>query len=215
MGKRSNFPRHRLDFYPTPLAAAVPLVPFLRAERVRSFAEPCCGDGALVRHLEAFGLRCVYVGDIQAGQDALALDYYGGADCNITNPPHTWKLLRPLLEHFQRIAPTWLLLGTDFAANARAAAVMPSCSDIVPIGRVRWIAGTEHNSMENFAWYRFDARHTAGPVFHWRGRPALKQRAVTCIQCSATFQPRRSDSLFCSNACRQRAYRERLPVTHP
>jgi hypothetical protein len=26
---------------------------------------------------------------------------------------------------------------------------LPSCSDIVPIGRVRWIAGTDDSSMEN------------------------------------------------------------------
>ena len=62
MGKRSNFPRRERDFYPTPRAAVLPLIPWLRG--VRTFAEPCCGDGALVRHLESFGLRCVYAGDI-------------------------------------------------------------------------------------------------------------------------------------------------------
>ena len=69
MGKRSSFERIPRDFYPTPRAAVLPLIPHLRG--VRSFAEPCCGDGALVRHLESFGLRCVYAGDIAAGQDAL------------------------------------------------------------------------------------------------------------------------------------------------
>jgi hypothetical protein len=54
-----------------------PLLPFLRG--VRTFAEPCCGDGALVRHLESNGLRCAYAGDVTTGQDALALDQYGGA----------------------------------------------------------------------------------------------------------------------------------------
>ena len=87
MGKRSNFDRVPRDFYPTPYAAVPPLIPFLRG--VRTFAEPCCGDGALVRHLESFGLRCVYAGDIATGQDALALTV---ADCNgapiITNPPY-------------------------------------------------------------------------------------------------------------------------------
>ena len=77
MGKRSNFERREGDFYPTPRAAVLPLIPYLRG--VRTFAEPCCGDGALVRHLECFGLRCVYAGDIATGQDALALDQYGDA----------------------------------------------------------------------------------------------------------------------------------------
>jgi hypothetical protein len=44
-------------------------------------------DGDLVRHLETFGLRCVFAGDIATGQDALALDTYGYADVIITNPP--------------------------------------------------------------------------------------------------------------------------------
>ena len=43
MGKRSNFERREVDFYPTPRAAVVPLIPYLA--RVRTFAEPCAGDG--------------------------------------------------------------------------------------------------------------------------------------------------------------------------
>jgi len=50
MGKRSSFERIPRDFYRTPEAAVPPLIPFLRG--VRTFAEPCCGDHALVRHLE-------------------------------------------------------------------------------------------------------------------------------------------------------------------
>ena len=73
MGKRSTFERREGDFYPTPRSAVLPLIPWLRG--VRTFAEPCCGDGALVRHLDRFGLRCVYAGDIRSGQDALALDH--------------------------------------------------------------------------------------------------------------------------------------------
>jgi hypothetical protein len=85
MGKRSNFERREADFYPTPQAAVVPLIPYLRG--IRTFAEPCVGDGDLVRHLESFGLRCVYQGDIRTGQDALAVNSYGKADAIITNPP--------------------------------------------------------------------------------------------------------------------------------
>ena len=61
MGKRSSFERREADFYPTPAKAVLPLVPFLRG--IRTFAEPCAGEGDLVRHLESFGLRCVYAGD--------------------------------------------------------------------------------------------------------------------------------------------------------
>jgi hypothetical protein len=58
MGKRSSFERREADFYPTPLDAVVPLIPYLRS--VKTFAEPCAGNGDLVRHLESFGLACVY-----------------------------------------------------------------------------------------------------------------------------------------------------------
>src|SRR5262249_32427864 len=49
MGKRSNFECEPRDFYRTPAAAVPPLLPHLRG--VRTFAEPCCGDSALVGHL--------------------------------------------------------------------------------------------------------------------------------------------------------------------
>src|SRR5262245_21525418 len=115
MGKRSSFERVPRDFYPTPHAAVPPLVPFLRG--VRTFAEPCCGDRALVRHLEAHGLRCVDAGDIATGQDALALDHYGAADAIITNPPYTRESMHRLIVHFQRIAQTWLLIDYDWSAT--------------------------------------------------------------------------------------------------
>ena len=35
-------PRPR-DFFPTPLKAVLPLIPYLRNEGIESFAEPCCG----------------------------------------------------------------------------------------------------------------------------------------------------------------------------
>ena len=47
---------------------------------------------------------------------------------------------------------------------------MPSCSNIVSVGRLRWIEGTTMSGMQNFAWYRFDARHSAGPFFMRMGQ---------------------------------------------
>ncbi|MBR1279975.1 hypothetical protein [Bradyrhizobium sp. AUGA SZCCT0283] len=45
MGKRSNFERREADFHPRPRAAA-PLIPYLRAGAVKTFA-PCAGDGCV------------------------------------------------------------------------------------------------------------------------------------------------------------------------
>jgi hypothetical protein len=97
-------------FYPTPRAAVVPLIPYLRG--IRSFAEPCAGDGDLVKHLESFGSHCNRRGDIRPGQDALAVDPYSAVDAIITNPPYAPRDLMHRL-NFQRIAPTWLLLESD------------------------------------------------------------------------------------------------------
>ena len=174
-----------------------------------------CGDGALVRHLESFGLRCVYAGDIRTGQDALALDHYGAADAIITNPPYTRELMHGLIAHFQRIAPTWLLLDSDWASTRQAAPFLPYCSDIVAIGRVKWIEGSKHTGKDNHAWYRFDIRHRSGPVFHGRDQSEMipSRRTRVCEQCGKRYEPQRSSSRFCSPACRQRAHRKRLSVT--
>ena len=212
MGKRSKFERREADFYPTPRAAVVPLIPHLHG--IRAFAEPCAGDGALVRHLESFGLRCVYAGDIRSGQDALALDHYGAADAVITNPPYTRELMHSLIAHFQRIAPTWLLLETDWASTWQALPFLPSCSDIVTIGRVKWIEGSKYTGKDNHAWYSFDIRHKSGPVFHGRGQGEMPpSRTGVCEQCGKRYAPQRSSSRFCSPACRQRAHHKRLSVT--
>ena len=211
MGKRSDFDRIPRDFYPTPAAAVPPLIPHLRG--VRTFAEPCCGDGTLVRHLESHGLRCAYAGDIAAGQDALTVTDFGPIDVVITNPPYTRPLMHALIQHLQQIAPTWLLLDHDWAATKQAIPYLVSCSDIVSIGRLRWIAGTKHTGKDNYGWYRFDVTHKGGPIFHAQGAPPAAQHSSRCIQCGTAYRSPRSDSRFCSDACRQRAYRERLNVT--
>jgi hypothetical protein len=166
-----------------------------------------------VRHLESFGLRCVYEGDIATGQDALALDQYAGAQVSITNPPYVRPLMHALIWHFARILPTWLLIETDWASTKQAAPFMPSCSDIVSVGRLRWIEGTTMCGKQNFAWYRFVARHSAGPIFHAHGSVPVSSGATLCGQCGKPYRPQRSDSKFCSDTCRQRAHRSRLAVT--
>ena len=212
MGKRSTFERVASDFYPTPFAAVPPLIPHLRG--VRTFAEPCAGDGALIHHLESFRLRCVYQGDISTGQDALALDSYLEADAISTNPPYARPLMHALIAHFQKIAPTWLLLEMDWAATRQAEPFLTSCSDIVVVGRLRLFEGTIHSGKENFAWFRFEAGHAGGPVLHPR-KSMPSHVARSCGQCGASYRPQRADARFCSDACRQRAHRQRISVTQP
>ena len=165
MGKRSEFKRRPRDFYETPLKAVEPLIPHLNG--TRRFAEPCAGDGMLVRHLEGFGLNCIYSGDMHTGKNALARDSYGRGSYNIiTNPPHTRKLMHELILHFQEIAPTWLLIDLDWVANLQAGPYLPRCSDVVIIGRVKWIAGSEFGGLENYAWYRFEGDYRGATKIH-------------------------------------------------
>jgi hypothetical protein len=215
MGKRSSFERREADFYPTPFPAVLPLISFLRRGSVKTFAEPCAGAGDLVRHLESFGLRCVYAGDIRTGQDALELDQYSACDSIITNPPWSRDVMHRLIMHFQDIAPTWLLLDADWKQTRQAAPYLPHCSDIVAIGRVKWIQGSKHTGKDNACWYKFNSKHRAGPVFHWRDQsPEIHtQRTGICEQCGRRYQLQRSSARFCSPACKQLAYRKRLSVT--
>jgi hypothetical protein len=213
MTKRNpgKFERKANDLYPTTSPVPVrTLLPHLHG--VRAFAEPCCGDGSLVRELEAHGLRCAYQGDIAAGQDPLAVDHYGGADAIITNPPYERAPMHALIEHFGRILPTWLLLEQDWCATKQAVPYLAACTDIVVIGRLKWIPNSPSCGFDNFAWCRFDARHSAGPIYHpYQTAPAswhVRLRLCAC-GCGQSYRPQRSDSKFCTNACRQRAYRAR------
>jgi hypothetical protein len=209
VGKRSKFQRLDHDLYDTPLEAVLPLIPYLR--RVKTFAEPCAGNGRLVEHLEAFGLRCVYSGDLSTGQDALDLEHFHGADAAITNPPYSREPMHALIAHFAQIGPAWLLLEADWLHTKQAAPFMPMCSDVVSIGRLKWIENSRHSGKDNFAWMLFDARHTGGALFHARGsEPPRLHRA--CDACGRAYAPRRSTSRFCSATCRKAGHRAALSV---
>ena len=198
----------------------VPLITHLRAAGIKRFAEPCCGEGDLVRHLESFGLHCAYAGDIATGQDALAIDSFGGVP-PITNPPYDTvnrrKLMHELILHFMRAAPfAWLLIDYDWSATRQAAPFLRHCTDIVIIPRQKWIEGSKNTGKDNHAWYRFDINHTAGPVLHNnRGQgEAIPRRTRVCEQCGKRYEPQRwFRSRYCSQVCKQQAYRKRLSVT--
>lgn len=166
MGKRSDFRRRPQDAYYTPKEAIPSLYPFIC--ELTYFAEPCCGDFRLSRYLEDEGLVCLYEGDIQYGDDAF--DWYGtaGVQAIITNPPWTRSILHPMITHFQSIAPTWLLFDADWAHTKQSAPFMDQCSDIVSVGRLKWIEDSAYSGKDNATWYRFDAKHSGGPRFHGR-----------------------------------------------
>jgi hypothetical protein len=149
-------------------------------------------------------------GSIAYGVDALALDSYGEIDAIITNPPFDKPLMHKLIVQFAAIAPTWVLLEWDWASNKHAGPLLPFCTDIVPIGRLQLIPHSKcSGGFTNYAWYRFAAGHTSGPVIHGRGSAPDKRPSRSCEQCGASYRPQRADAQFCSDACRQRACRSR------
>jgi hypothetical protein len=163
MGKRSNFDRIPRDFYPTPPEAVAPLIPHLRHGDM--FCEPCAGDGALIRALESHGMSCASATDIEpraAGivqLDALTDDldcFLGSCEWIITNPPWDRKVLHPMIEHFSRLSPTWLLFDADWVHTRQAAPFMPMLRKVVSVGRVKWIKDSPHTGKDNCAWHLFD-----------------------------------------------------------
>ncbi|TRD16945.1 hypothetical protein [Palleronia caenipelagi] len=174
MGKRSAYPRRRLDCYDTPPEAVVPLIGHL-APGVR-YWEPCAGSGALLTALAGHAM-CVGATDIEprsrlvrrAAAEALTARRIAkaGPETFITNPPYPSNGSKGeptlgLIRHLAAILPTWMLLPFDFTANQYFASVAPICAKILPIGRVSWMFNGKGGN-ENSAWVLFDAAHV-GPT---------------------------------------------------
>lgn len=176
MGRRSAFPRVERDFYVTPEAAVLPLLPHLG--HGTAFVEPCAGGGDLVRHLEKHGMSCAFMFDIEPQDDEVdrldALDPAArGAlsdpdvDCIITNPPWRRDLFHPMIETFRAAKPTWLLHDANWLFTKQAAPFLPHVRKIVTVGRVKWIAGTKMTGKDDSVW----TLHMATPgetVFYGR-----------------------------------------------
>ena len=171
MGKRSNFQRVPRDFYVTPQEAVVPLLSHL--PRKTRFVEPCAGDGALVRHLEAAGHVCIGAYDIEprgpgiVKKDALKLVEASGG-MYITNPPWSRDVLHPLIDHLRVQKPTWMLLDADWMHTKQASPYLDYCNEIVSVGRVRWIEGSKMTGKDNCCWYLFLARAPIATAFYGR-----------------------------------------------
>jgi len=168
MGKRSDFERNPRDFYPTPYKAVLPLLPHL--PKNARFAEPCCGDMALVNHLERHGHNCYWASDIEKvapetprTADALTLtNPLSWSDYVITNPPWRRDILHSMIEHFRKLSPTWLLFDADWMHTKQAAPYLPYCQKIVSVGRVSWMDNGV-SGKDNCCWYLF--REISAPTF--------------------------------------------------
>jgi hypothetical protein len=164
MGKYSDFDRIPQDSYQTPERGVLYLLPHLHG--IRTFAEPCVGEGQLKTALEKHRRICTHAADIKTGTDALTdpLLETGRFDAIITNPPWTRDIMHDMIRRFMMIAPTWLLFDSNWAFNVESAPLIKHCSLIVPVGRLKWFPDSEFTGKENCAWYRFHIQHTTGPL---------------------------------------------------
>jgi hypothetical protein len=175
MGKRSNFARNPRDFYPTPPAAVGPLIPHL--EYGDMFCEPCAGDGALVKALEAHGMSCAHASDIEPQADWVdRMDALGGdlggcvQSCEwiITNPPWDRSIMHAMIREFSAIKPTWLLFDADWVHTRQSAPFTPWLRKVVSVGRVKWIEGSKHTGKDNCAWHLFCQQSDGAAEFYGR-----------------------------------------------
>lgn len=153
MTKR-NPSTNRHDLWSTPPKAIDPVLPYLEGRR---FAEPCCGDGWLAEYLTANSFECHYCGDISKGQDALLWKPQPLVEFIITNPPWTRSLMHPLITHLVSFGlPVWLLIDADWMHTKQASKFLYDfCTQIISIGRVRWMPGTAMDGFDNACWYEF------------------------------------------------------------
>lgn len=170
MGKRSSFERRASDKYLTPIEAVRPLLPFIH--HINTFDEPCAADGRLVRHFESFGKKVRRFFDLTpdslfVGQgDALATSYEG-VDAVLTNPPWDRKILHPMIVHFvETAAESFLLFDADWSHTKQSKPFMRWCTDVIPVGRFKWIDDSEFTGKDNAAWYRFSSDSDGTTIFH-------------------------------------------------
>jgi hypothetical protein len=173
MGKRDpdKFEKKPRDAYFTIDPAAVEaLVPHLQPNRF--FIEPCAGAGDLAISVASHGLHCAAMYDVEPqGEGVLQRNCLNlgekescFADYFITNPPFTWKVLQPIMDHLIILLPTWLLLPADYMHNVRMRPYMKQCEKVVSIGRLYW-EENKVKGVDNYCWYHFNRDHEGKTEF--------------------------------------------------
>jgi len=63
------------------------------------------------------------------------------------------------------LAPTWLLFDADWMHTKQAEEYLSRCEKIISVGRLKWIADSDHAGKDNCAWYLFGNQPEVGTVF--------------------------------------------------
>lgn len=173
MGKRSEFAKLTKDQYMTIDPIASKVLDQHLVNRLR-FYEPCVGEGHLVKQLENFGHTCIGYSDIDPKfteiiKDASTIKITHDIDAIITNPPWSRKILHSIIENLSIQAPTWLLFDADWAHTKQSSLyIRELCTDIISVGRMKWIPNTNMTGKDNCAWYRFHSQKSEKTRFFGR-----------------------------------------------
>ena len=159
MGKRSDFKRLKGDTYYTIDKRAVQiLAPYAELDHPdKLFVEPCCGEMHLVNDLCDHGWTCTGLGDIDQGRDFFDWNAQDVRDSVIiTNPPWTRTILHDMIEHAANIAnASWFLFDADWMHTKQAKGLLQKyITDIVSVGRLKWIPDSTMSGKDNCAWHR-------------------------------------------------------------
>ncbi len=183
----SGYDRKRRDFYATPDSVTEAL---LRHVRFRGPVwEPCCGDGAMSRVLDAHGYQVVSTDIMDRGFGTPGVDFLacrtvpGGCRSIVTNPPYgdtgsheeqsrSPKAMLEFLRHALELTASVqgqlaLLVRLQWIAGRRAADMMsaaPFSAVVVLMKRIRWFDMGErtNTAQHHHAWVVFDHAHPAG-----------------------------------------------------
>lgn len=188
LGKVAEVAREKDDFYPTPPEPTRALLS-VEGERMRDFPviwEAAAGDGAMVRELEAFGLRVAASDLVDRGCGATLASFYdftaetalGGGI--VTNPPFALCNADPGWIRFALetlgVAYMALLLPLNWLGAAGRAALWAKHPP-ARIYLMRWridFTGQGAPPMLN-AWFVWDRAHRGEPVLRMLDRADGRQ----------------------------------------
>lgn len=151
--------RKDADFYATPMAAFIPLLPFL--EKGKQHWECACGDSRLVTAMQNYGIDAVGT-DLRTGHDFL--ESTRTSPVIITNPP--FSLAFEFCVHAHAHADeVWMLLRLNFLASKKRSAWFkqhePAALFILS-SRPDFTGGGGDSC--DYAWFYWGSRHRG--IFH-------------------------------------------------
>jgi hypothetical protein len=220
-----GYARQDRDFYPTPAWVTEALL--RRVRLPKGIWEPCCGNGAMARVLEARGHRVVGTdledrGYGEAGRDFLdETQLPEGVTAIVTNPPYGRRLFEFVDHALELTRPVGgmvaMLVNAQWpygAVNSKRLLHPAFEASVVLRNRIVWFPGDDgrpaKSPQENHCWLVWNWSRTPGPArLMFASKDAeTEPEARCCSVCRAPLPIRaRADARLCSATCRQRAKR--------